>query len=184
MKARSGRFGDLIMTLLLLAIGAGLIYGSQFNVAVGQQIAEALEKPLIATGLGAILILSVILRWVGGCRKSKETFIDFQSDEGSVGISTQAIQDFIERVGKEFAAVKSIESKLMQGKSGLDIAVGVRVLSGNKIPELSQVLQQRIRESVRESLGLEEIGKITIQVKEIIGAPDKPATPDADRVEE
>jgi uncharacterized alkaline shock family protein YloU len=184
MKARSGRFGDLIMTLLLLAIGAGLIYGSQFNVAVGQQIAEALEKPLIATGLGAILILSVILRWVGGCRKSKETFIDFQSDEGSVGISTQAIQDFIERVGKEFAAVKSIESKLMQGKSGLDIAVGVRVLSGNKIPELSQVLQQRIRESVRESLGLEEIGKITIQVKEIIGAPDKPATPDADRVAE
>jgi uncharacterized alkaline shock family protein YloU len=184
MKARSGRFGDLIMTLLLLAIGAGLIYGSQFNVAVGQQIAEALEKPLIATGLGAILILSVILRWVGGCRKSKETFIDFQSDEGSVGISTQAIQDFIERVGKEFAAVKSIESKLMKGKDGLDIAVGVRVLSGNKIPELSQVLQQRIRESVRESLGLEEIGKITIQVKEIIGAPDKPATPDADRVEE
>ena len=48
----------------------------------------------------------------------------------------------------------------------------------------SQVLQQRIRESVRESLGLEEIGKITIQVKEIIGAPDKPATPDADRVAE
>lgn len=184
MKAHSGRLGDCIMTLLLLAIGAGLIYGNQFNVEVGQQIAEALEKPLIATGLGTILILSVILRWVGGCRRSNETFIDFQSDEGSVGISTKAIQDFIERIGREFAAVKSIESQLVKGKSGLNIAVGVRVLSGNKIPELSQVLQQRIRESVRESLGLEEIGKITIQVKEIIGAPDQPATPDADRVVE
>ena len=184
MKARSGKLGDFIMTLLVLAIGAGLIYGSQFNVEVGQQIAEALRTPFIATGLGAVLILSVLLRWVGGCRKSKETFIDFQSDDGSVGISTKAIQDFIERIGQEFAAVKSIESRLSKGKGGLDIAVGVRLLSGNKIPELSQVLQQRIRESVRESLGLEEVGKITIQVKEIIGAPDKPATPDADRVAE
>ena len=180
MKQRSGRLGDFIMTVLLLAIGAGLIYGAQFNVEVGQRIADTLHKPLIATAVGAILILSVILRWVGGCRKSKETFIDFQSEEGSVGISTKAIQDFIERVGKEFAAVKSIESRLVKGKGGLDIEVGVRLLSGNKIPELSQVLQHRIRESVRESLGLEDIGKITIQVKEIIGAPDKPSSPDRD----
>jgi uncharacterized alkaline shock family protein YloU len=184
MKARSGRLGDFIMTLLLLASGAGLIYGSQFNVEVGQGIADALRKPFIATAVGLVLILSVILRWVGGCRSSKETFIDFQSDEGSVGISTKAIQDFIERVGKEFAAVKSIESRLTKGKGGLDIMVGVRLLSGNKIPELSQVLQHRIRESVRESLGLEEIGKITIQVKEIIGAPEKPSDHDDDRLAE
>lgn len=184
MKTGSGRLGDVIMTLLLLAIGAGLIYGSQFNVEVGQEIADALRRPFVATGAGAILILSVLLRWVGGCRKPKETFIDYQSDDGSVGISTKAIQDFIERVGQEFAAVKSIESQLVNGKSGLDIAVGVRLLSGNKIPELSQVLQQRIRESVRESLGLDEIGKITIQVKEIIGAPDKPSSPDTEHAAE
>ena len=184
MKARSGRLGDFIMTMLLLAIGAGLIYGSQFNVEVGQEIADALRRPFVATGAGTVLILSVLLRWLGGCRRPKETFIDYQSDDGSVGISTKAIQDFIERVGQEFAAVKSIESRLVNGKNGLDIAVGVRLLSGNKIPELSQVLQQRIRESVRESLGLDEIGKITIQVKEIIGAPEKPSSPDAERVAE
>ena len=184
MKARSGRLGDFIMTLLLLLIGALLIYGNMFNREVGEFVARMLVMPWVGAALGAVLILAVLLRWIGGCGKSKETFIDFQSDEGSVGISTQAIQDFIERIGKEFAAVKSIESQLVKGKAGLDIAVGVRVLSGNKIPELSQVLQQRIRESVRESLGLEEIGKITIQVKEIIGAPDKPASLDADRVAE
>jgi uncharacterized alkaline shock family protein YloU len=184
MKPRSGRFGDLIMTVLLLVIGAGLIYGNQFNVEVGQRMAEAMSKPLIATGVGVILILSVILRWLGGFRKTKETFIDFQSDDGSVGISTKAIQDFIERVGQEFAAIKSIESQLVKGKDGLDISVGVRLLSGNKIPELSQVLQQRIRESVRESLGLENIGKITIQIKEIIGAPDKSSNADDDRITE
>jgi len=178
MKARSGKLGDVVMTLLLLALGAGLIYGSQFNTEVGQGIADALRRPLLATGVGLILILSVVLRWVGGFGRKKSTYIDYQSDDGNVGISTKAIQDFIERVGQEFAAIKSIESRLIQNKGSLDIAVGVRVLSGNKIPELSQVLQQRIRESVRESLGLDEIGKITVQIKEIIGAPEKPGPSD------
>lgn len=184
MKARSGRFGDFIMTVLLLLIGALLIYGNIFNREVGEFVAKMLVMPWVGAALGAVLILAVVLRWIGGCRKSKETFIDFQSDDGSVGISTKAIQDFIERVGKEFAAIKSIESQLVKGKDGLDISVGVRLLSGNKIPELSQVLQQRIRESVRESLGLEEIGKITVQIKEIIGAPEKPSDSAEDRVAE
>lgn len=184
MNARSGKLGDFVMTLILLVIGAGLIYGNQINPDVGERIIEALKKPLLASGVGAILILSVVLRWVGGFRKKKESFIDYQSEEGSVGISTRAIQDFIERVGQEFAAVRSIESRLIQGKGALDVFVSVRVLSGNKIPELSQMLQQRIRESVRESLGLDEIGKITIQVKEIIGAPEKRSDSVADQITE
>ena len=173
MKARSGNLGNFFMTLLLLVIGAGLIYGSFINAEVGQHIAKALQVPLIAGGLGAVLILAVILRWTGGCKKRKGSFINFDSEDGSVGISTKAIQDFIERVGKEFAAIKSIESTLHKNKNSLDIAISVKVISGNKIPELSQVLQQRVRESVRESLGLEEIGNITIQVHEIVGEPAK-----------
>ncbi|VGO22727.1 Asp23/Gls24 family envelope stress response protein [Pontiella sulfatireligans] len=180
MNARSGKLGNFVTTLLLLLIGGGLIYGSLVNVEVGQQIGEALKMPLVGSGVGVILILAVFLRWIGGGRrKPKETFIDFQSDDGSVGISTRAIQDFIERVGKEFAAVKSIESVLFQDKGALDIALNVKVVSGNKIPELSQVLQQRIRESVRESLGLDEIRNITIKVQEIVGEPSKPVPEEA-----
>jgi len=173
MKARSGRFGDVVSTLLLLLIGGGLIYGSFFNATVGEHIADALKTPIVFGALGAILVLSVVLRWVGGIGKKQAAFIDFQADDGSVGISTKAIQDFIERVGKEFAAVKSIQSALIQKKGALDIAIKIKVRSGNKIPELSQMLQQRIRESVRESLGLEEIGNITIKVQEIVGDPAK-----------
>ena len=51
MKARSGNLGNVVMTLLLLVIGAGLIYGSFINAEVGQHIANALQVPLIAGGL-------------------------------------------------------------------------------------------------------------------------------------
>jgi uncharacterized alkaline shock family protein YloU len=137
-------------------------------------MSKLLVVPLVGTGLGAVLILSVVLRWVGGFRKPKDAFINFHSDDGSVGISTKAICDFIERIGKEFSAIKSIDSKLTSGKGSVDILLSVKVMSGNKIPELSHVLQQRVRESVRESLGLEEIRNITIKVQEIVGEPAKP----------
>jgi uncharacterized alkaline shock family protein YloU len=157
-----------------------LIYGNLFNREVGDFMAKLLVMPWIGAALGAVLILAVVLRWVGGGRKKKDTFIDFESDDGNVGISTKAIQDFIERVGKEFAAIKSIESQLVQDKGALDIAMSVRVMSGNKIPELSHVLQQRVRESVRESLGLDDIRNITIKVQEIIGDPAKHEAKPAD----
>ena len=180
MKARSGRLGEFVMTLLLLGIGAGLIYGNAYDIEVGKRIAAALGIPIVGICVGAILMLSVLLRWVGGRGRKKEAFVDFQSDDGNVGISTKAICDFIERIGKEFAAVKNIDSRLIQRKGALDIALNVNVVSGNKIPELSQVLQQRVRESVRESLGLEEIRNITIKVQEIIGDPSVPDALDAE----
>ncbi|MBN2163106.1 MAG: alkaline shock response membrane anchor protein AmaP [Pontiellaceae bacterium] len=171
---------DIVVALLLLAMGCWLVYASWFDQATLESVLDGVKNsPFFSMAVGLLLILSFLLRMVVGSRSArKETYIDFQSDDGNVGISIQAIQDFVERIGTEFAAVKSIESKLVRDRENLDIVVGVRVLTGNKIPELSQVLQQRIRESVRESLGLEGIGKITVQVKEIIGAPEKAAKHD------
>ncbi|MEE9367451.1 MAG: alkaline shock response membrane anchor protein AmaP [Pontiella sp.] len=174
MKSNSG-LGGLLTTLILLLVGGLLIYGNLFNREVGDTIAGLLVMPWVGAALGAVMILSVFLQWFGRIGRKKDVFINFDSDDGSVGISTKAIQDFIERVGKEFAAIKSIDSELIQDKKALDIAISVKVISGNKIPELSQVLQQRIRESVRESLGLDEIRNITIKVQEIIGEPSKHA---------
>jgi len=168
---------DMALALVLLAVGGWIIYSSWFDAEAKDRVFDLIQNsPFLSTGVGLVLILSFLLRLSAGCRRGKkDSYINFQADDGSVGISTKAIQDFIERVGKEFAAVKSIDSKLLPTKGGLDIALDVRVLSGNKIPELSHVLQQRVRESVRESLGLEEIRNITIKVQEIIGDPARPA---------
>lgn len=150
-----------------------MIYGNTFDREFGIRINNLISSPVGSLLLGGIMIASVILGWLTRFFGKKEKFIDFDSEDGSVGISTKAIKDFIERVGKEFAAVKSIESQLIHNKGGVDIAISVKVISGNKIPELTQVLQQRVRESVRESLGIEGIGTITVKVSEIVGEPAK-----------
>lgn len=173
MKKREGRLGGLVMTLLLLGIGGVLIYGNLFNRGFGENMAAWLVMPWVGAALGAVMIASVVLRWFGGSGRPKDQFINFSSEDGSVGISTRAICDFIERVGKEFSAVRSIQAKLISDRNAVDIQLLVKMVSGNRIPELSQVLQQRVRESVRESLGLEDIRNITIRVQEIVGEPAK-----------
>lgn len=175
MNRRSGSLISIFMTLLLLLIGSLLIYGNTFNREIGDMLAELLVMPVVGTTLGIILIFSVVMRWLGGVGTKKDDFINFHAEGGSVGISTKAICDFIERIGEEFSAIKSIDSRLSGSKDAVDIQLNVKVISGNKIPELSHVLQQRVRESVRESLGLDEIRNITIKVQEIVGEPPKSA---------
>ncbi len=167
------RFLDKVMSLGVVVLGGWLVYSSQMNQELNAQFLDLIKNtPLYSLALGLFLILSVILRMVSGRRpREKDRFINFEADGGSVGVSTKAIRDFIEQICKEFSAVKSIDSKLIQDKNALDVDINLRVASGNKIPELSRMIQLRVRESVRESLGLEEIRNITIKVQEIVGAP-------------
>ncbi|MDZ8119544.1 alkaline shock response membrane anchor protein AmaP [Pontiella agarivorans] len=165
--------GSILTNAVLLILGGALIYGNTFNRDLGIKIGDMMATPFGSLMLGGVMIAAVILGWVARFVGKKEKFIDFQSDGGCVGISTKAIKDFIERVGKEFGSVKSIDSRLNHNKGGVDIVIRVKVLSGTKIPELTQELQQRVRERVRESLGIDGIGNITVKVAEIVGEPTR-----------
>ena len=115
------------------------------------------------------MVLSVLLRWMGGLGSKADGFINFESGEGSVGINVRAIKDFVERTALEFTAVKSVDSTLQSRRKKLEITLRVKVQAGNPIPELSQVMQQRIRESMNDSLGIDQIERITIHISEIVG---------------
>jgi uncharacterized alkaline shock family protein YloU len=139
------------------------------NREVGKQISEILDNPIVGLVLGVALLLSVLFRWVNHPGAKKSEFISFNSSAGSVDISVKAVRDFIARIGKEFSAVKNLESRIFQKKEEVDILLRVKVYAGNKIPELSELLQARVRESVRDSLGIENIRNVTVRVDEIVG---------------
>jgi len=177
MKKGMVKFLDILVALGVVALGGLMIYSSLFNKELSTKINNLIGNiPLIEASIGLFLILSILLR-IASRQKAheKDCFINFEADGGSVGVSTKAIRDFIEQICKEFSAVKNIESKLIQNKTAIDIIIFIKVASGSKIPELSHMLQQRVRESVRESMGLEEIRNITIKVREIIGSPPPPS---------
>tara|TARA_A100001015_G_scaffold312119_1_gene416663 strand:+ start:2002 stop:2550 length:549 start_codon:yes stop_codon:yes gene_type:complete len=166
---RSGAFWDVIATLLLLVIGGALLYGNLIDRSFGDQLLFYLQAPLTGAFVGGVMVLTVLLRWLGGLGSKSDGFIQFDSAEGSVGISVRAIKDFVERTAREFSAVTSVDTQLSQSRKRLEISLRVKVQAGNPIPELSQVMQERIREHMAEALGINEIHQIRIHISEIVG---------------
>ena len=104
-----------------------------------------LQVPLLGALIGALMLFAVLMRWLGLLSRSREKFVDYNSGKGTVGISTRAIRDFVERVGSDFAAVKGIESRLSPSRKGIDLSLKVKVQAGTRIPELSELMQQQLR---------------------------------------
>lgn len=119
------------------------------------------------------LILVAIYALTGVQRRKGEQFITFDTEGGSVSISMKAIRDFLCRVGDEFAAVLSLEPSIQAAGGSVEVDLNIRVKAGTQIPELSKMLQERVRETIKDNLGLADVRAIRISVREIVtSAPE------------
>lgn len=162
-----------MILLTPLVWGGLLIYGSGFNTDFRDLLFNALiSGPLYGVAIGILLLLTVLI-YVGtfGPARPRKHFISFESEDGSVSISINAVRDFIRKLGDEFSAVISMDPQIRCEKNFVSIDLNVRVQTGSRIPTLSQMLQDRVRESIREGLGIIEVRDIKVNVQEIVGAP-------------
>jgi uncharacterized alkaline shock family protein YloU len=124
---------------------------------------------------GTLLILMVILYWLTAIGESaKEQFLSFETEGGSVNIRVKAVNEFLKRLADEFADILNLRADISAARDGrIEVQLDIDVKSGTKIQQLSQVLQQRVRESMRDGLGIPEITSIKVNVDQIIQG-DKP----------
>jgi uncharacterized alkaline shock family protein YloU len=125
-----------------------------------------------AAGIGGIIVLLSLLYLVTFApRRPKMRYLSFDSGDGSVSISVNAVRDYIRKLSSEFSAVVSIDPKIRAEKDSISIDLDVNLVAGARIPELSQALQGRVRESLRDGLGIAEIHEVKVRVQEIVGEP-------------
>jgi hypothetical protein len=124
----------------------------------------------VAAGLVLILIVVTYLATFGPASPRKR-FISFESDNGEVSISVNAVRDFIRKLGDEFSSVISLDPQIRYERKLICIDLNVKVQTGSRVPELSKMLQERVRESIRDGLGIIEVREIKVKVQEIVGAP-------------
>lgn len=163
----------LVLLLIPLVWGGFLVYANLLNNGMRDRVFSFVQgMPLVgaAVGVALILILLVYLATFGP-PKPRARFIAFESDNGSVSISVDAVTEFIRKLGDEFGAIVSMEPRISSEKTLISIHLDVKIQAGSRIPELSQTLQNRVRESIRDGLGIVEVREIKVKVKEIVGAP-------------
>lgn len=174
------KLSGFLIWVLCVAMGGALIYanglGVEENVLGLFYLADARFNGSVSGGILVLLALLYLVTLTR--RRPKAKFISFDSDDGSVSISVNAVRDFIRKLGDEFSAVLSMEPKIRAEKDLISIDLDVKIQAGTRIPELSQILQNRVRESIRNGLGISEVREIKVRVQEIVGAPPASQTDD------
>lgn len=163
----------LLIVLLPLVWGGLIVYGNGFNITLRDLVFGFIqETPIAGVGVGLLLILLGLVH-LGTCGSSRPRLrtISFDSEEGAVSISISAVCDFIRKLGDEFGAVISMDPKIRSEKDLISIDLDVKIQTGSRIPELSRLLQNRVRESIRDGLGIVEVREIKVHIKEIVGSP-------------
>ncbi|NCC50273.1 MAG: alkaline shock response membrane anchor protein AmaP [Spartobacteria bacterium] len=179
MRFLHGLFG-LLMVVLMLALGAALVYGATIGAqnCYWLKAVDILQHDWIVTlGAGAAILLLVALYLVTFWRPraSPKQFISYDGRGGRVSICIKTIRDFIQTTTEEFSAVISMHPTLAFRGGSLDVELELRVAAGTQIPELCQMLQERVKERLHDELGLRDVRSVKVNVREIVGRPtDKP----------
>lgn len=163
------RLVGLMVLIALLSVSLALL-GGAFSVEWQEYLVSFTQHGLMLdvwTGIG-LLCLAVLFALTGIRRKKREHFLSFDNEGSTVSISTDAIADYITKLADEFPSIIRMRPRVIPARNAVDIIVDVRIKAGPQIHEVCGLLQQRIRESMTNGLGISEIRRIEVSVREII----------------
>ena len=159
----------LVLYLAIAAFGLALVVSPRYpdfiQVAVGF-LASLPDWAKIAAGVLVVAYLFVYLL-SGLAWRRRKTYITFENENGLVSVSTEAVQDYLDALKNEFAAVVWQKSHLQVHRGALEVGLELGVKDGTRIPELCKLMQARVRELLEEHLGTCDLAGVSVEVNEI-----------------
>ena len=159
----------LILYLAIAAFGLALIVSTRYPefIQIAQGAAHALPgwARVVAGVLVVLYPFAYLLTGLAGRRH--KTFITFENDSGTVSVSAEAVQEYLNSLKGEFAAVIALKSHLRVVRGALDVGLVLGVRDGTQIPELCKLMQARVRELLEEHLGTCDLAGVSVEVAEI-----------------
>jgi len=173
--------GTLFLTVLGLACLAGAIYPSLF-LALGDLIAgpltyavEGLTGRSIAVVVGLALLVMVFSLAMGNIRAARrERTVVLQNPLGEVMVSLPAIEDFSRVLKGRIEGLRDIKGRVIYGRRGLKVSARITVLADHSIAEVSQKVQDAIRQYIKGTLGIEQEVNPTVVVTKVLSREKTP----------
>ncbi len=167
----------LVLFLSLAAAGLALLVAPRYPDFIQAAVQWGADLPnwaKTAAGVGGLLYLFVYLL-TGVAWTRRADFIAFENDNGTVHVSAPAVQDYLNGLKSEFAAVTWLKSNVRVVRGALTVGLVVGVKDGTRIPELCKMLQTRVREILEEHLGACDLAGVAVEVNEIRSRRNPPA---------
>ncbi|MBC8443149.1 alkaline shock response membrane anchor protein AmaP [PVC group bacterium] len=159
----------LLVLIVLLAVGISML-----AVALSperwrdiQVMGDGAREMWSSVG-GGLLLAGIIFALSEYRTRKRERFLAFDNDGGTVSISTEAMADYITKLTTEFPSVVRMRPNVRPTRGGVDLLIDVRIKAGSQVHEVCELLQQRVRERVVEGLGISEVRRVEVSVKDIV----------------
>lgn len=128
---------------------------------------ETQRLPCLWLGVG-LVSLAVLFMCSGLPLRRRDRYLSFDNESGTVSISAEAISDYIEKLIEEFPSVVRLRAVVVPRRGAVDLLVNVRVRAGSQVHEMCELLQQRVRESMVNGLGISQVRRVEVSVREIV----------------
>lgn len=142
------------------------------DLLIYTQTSLSLRLIIGLSGLLLILISFSFAQLILG-RLQREKTIAFSNPTGQVTISLAAVEDLIRRVTSGIYEIKEIKPNVIAGKKGIEVDVRLVLKSEANIPDLTNQLQDLIKNKIQEILGIEEQIIVKIHVAKIVSFEEK-----------
>jgi len=161
-----------------------------------QAIADTLGEPwmqalLALLGLALLLILGIAV-----FRRRRSPIRVFNNSAGHVKVSRRALSDVVRSACETIGASSRPKVKFWARRGRLYLQVKLRLEAGQRLGDISSLLQDHLSRSLKEILGVDRIGRIDVIATGFRGqaAPttgptaithaDESSRPDADTIDE
>lgn len=124
-----------------------------------------------ATGLWAglsLIALGLIFLAIRAKANKTTRNISFDNPEGEVTISIKAVEDFVKKVGIEFAEVLDMSPKIKPAKDGIKVTAKTTMVAGVNVPKLAESIQRDIKSRLQNIMGIENISGVTVHVSKLV----------------
>ena len=118
-----------------------------------------------------IVFLSVCGHWF--YEKSLKVF-EINNQDGTVLLSINTIESFIVKVCSKYSEIKYIKPLINLKKNSISVRLLLKLSSGISVPEITERIQNDIKNSIQKIFGINNVKKINIQVIEIVSSKEVP----------
>ena len=163
------RLITLFVVIVLLSSGITLLAAILFPEWQGHLLSliNPHEKLIFIATAVALFCTGMLIMLTGTKKKNKERILSFKNDDGVIQISTVAISDYISKLITEFPSVIKMQPEVAPHGNMVDVVVTLRVKAGPQIHEICEVMQRRVRETMVNGLGISDVRRVIVNVKEI-----------------
>jgi len=134
----------------------------EFLVALWQTALLWFTDPLIASGIAVVLLVLLLVFFLS--KKQPSRIRAFNNGSGYVEISRSALVDIIRSKSEQIDIEKKPGVVIRTRRGKLHVDIKIRLLPSRRLTEVSDILQQHLREALQDGLGIRKLGNINVMV--------------------